>query len=171
MPVDAGDRMRPMIAGDLDMVLAWRNHPEVRRFMFSSGEIGRDTHYAWFERASVDPDRTLLIFERQDAPAGFVSFERVDGGCIADWGFYLAPDAPRGTGGALGLHALAYAFDDAKYHKVCGRVIAFNERSAAFHLKLGFRHEGVLRDQYFDGSHYHDVICFGMLGAERPQRN
>lgn len=170
MSVDVGDRMRSMVPDDLDMVFTWRNHPEVRRFMFSSGEIERDAHYAWFERASANPDRTLLIFERQDGPAGFVSFERV--GCgIADWGFYLAPDAPRGTGGALGLHALAYAFENAKYHKVCGRVIAFNERSAAFHLKLGFQREGVLRDQYFDGSHYHDVICFGMLGAERPQRN
>lgn len=160
-----------MVAADLDMVLAWRNHPEVRRFMFSSGEIGHDTHRAWFGRASVDPDRTLLIFERKDGPAGFVSFERFGEGGIADWGFYLAPDAPRGTGRVLGHHALAYAFEDARYHKVCGRVIAFNKRSAAFHLKLGFQREGVLRDQYFDGSHYHDVICFGMLAAERPQRN
>lgn len=169
MPVDAGDRLRPMAANNLDMVLAWRNHPEVRRFMFSNTEIGREEHIAWFERASVDPDRKLLIFEQGDVPLGFVSFERVGKGAIADWGFYLAPDAPRGTGGALGRQALGHAFGDAGFHKLCGRVIAFNERSVAFHLKLGFHREGVLREQHFDGSRYHDVICFGMLGTERPE--
>lgn len=171
MPIETGDRLRPMVMDDLDLVLTWRNHPEVRRFMLKSGEITRDTHYAWFERASLDADRTLLIFERNDSPSGFVSLECVGLGGVANWGFYLAPDARRGTGGALGFHALAYAFEKAKFHKVCGRVIAFNERSAAFHLKLGFHREGVLRDQHFDGLRYHNVICFGMLAGERPQLN
>lgn len=139
--------------------------------MRAIGEIARDMHISWFARASADADRTLLIFERRNSPTGFISFERVDGGNIADWGFYLAPTAPRGTGRALGSLALAHAFGDAKFHKVCGRVVAFNERSTAFHLKLGFHLEGILRDQHFDGSRYHDIICFGILADERRQGN
>jgi len=163
---NVGDRLRPMTADDLETVLAWRNHPQVRRCMFSSGEIAPDEHAAWFARASVDTDRMLLIFERDGDPSGFVSFDGTAKGGVVDWGFYLAPEAPRGTGAVLGRHALDYAFVDNGFHKVCGRVIGFNRRSAAFHLKLGFQQEGILREQHFDGSCYHDVVCFGMLGVE-----
>lgn len=139
--------------------------------MFSSEEISRASHSSWFERVSDDPAKTLMIFERDEKPMGFVNFDLIGKGAIADWGFYVSPDAPRGVGRALGALALAYAFDQAKFHKVCGRVIAFNRRSVAFHEKLGFHHEGVLRHHHFDGMHYHDVVCFGMLAKDRLHEN
>jgi UDP-4-amino-4,6-dideoxy-N-acetyl-beta-L-altrosamine N-acetyltransferase len=51
-------------------------------------------------------------------------------------------------------------------HKLCGQALAFNERSIRFHQNLGFRREGVLRQQHFDGEQYHDVVCFGLLASE-----
>ena len=84
-------------------------------------------------------------------------------GGIADWGFYAAPDAPHGTGSALGHAVLQHAFQTLKLHKLCGQAIAFNERSIRFHLKLGFLKEGLFQKQHFDGNNYHDVWCFGLL--------
>ena len=158
--------LRPMVREDLTRVLAWRNHPEVRRYMYTRHEIGLDEHTRWFERASVDPARHLLIFERDGLPLGYVQFHRVAPGEIADWGFYVAPDAPGGTGRHLGECALDHAFGALKLHKVCGQALAFNERSIQFHLRQGFRQEGRLREQHFDGREYHDIVCFGLLAAE-----
>ena len=87
-------------------------------------------------------------------------------GGIADWGFYAAPDAPKGTGRKLGASALTYAFARLELHKVCGQALDFNERSIHFHLRLGFQQEGVLREQHFDGEQYHGIVCFGLLATE-----
>ncbi|MHC6224578.1 UDP-4-amino-4,6-dideoxy-N-acetyl-beta-L-altrosamine N-acetyltransferase [Pseudomonas sp. X10] len=158
--------VRPMTADDLERVLQWRNHPDVRRYMYTQHEIALDEHRRWFENSQRNAARHLLIFERQGVPSGFVNITESTPGRIADWGFYLAPEAPRGTGRLLGQTALEFAFDDLCLHKVCGQALGFNERSVRFHLALGFTQEGVLRDQHFDGEHYHAVIHFGLLHEE-----
>ena len=158
--------VRPMADTDVERVLAWRNHLEVRRYMYTQHEITLDEHQLWFERARQDPRKHLLIFEVDDQALGFVSFRELDSGATADWGFYAAPDAPKGSGRELGRVALDHAFNDIKLHKVCAQALAYNERSIEFHQSLGFQQEGTLRDQHFDGEHYHHVICFGLLSHE-----
>lgn len=155
-----------MNQGDMNQVLAWRNHSEVRRYMYSQHEISVEEHAQWFARASQDPEKHLLMFEINMTPRGFINIHQIASGGIADWGFYLAPDAPKGTGLALGQAALKYAFKVVSVNKLCGQALAFNERSIRFHLNLGFQREGVLRQQHFDGQQYHDVVCFGILAQE-----
>ncbi|HEY9090051.1 UDP-4-amino-4,6-dideoxy-N-acetyl-beta-L-altrosamine N-acetyltransferase [Parasphingorhabdus sp.] len=165
MPANT-DFVRRMCQDDLDMVRSWRNHPDVRKFMYKNHEISAEEHSAWFSKAKCDPKRHLLVYEHQNQATGFINLHQVADGGIADWGFYLAPDAKPGTGAKMGLCALDYAFTTAGFHKICGQAIAYNERSSNFHLKLNFRKEGILREQHFDGSRYHDVICFGLLKDE-----
>lgn len=160
-----------MNQADMDQVLAWRNHPEVRRFMYSQLEISAEEHAQWFARASQDPERHLLMFEINKSPLGFINIHLIASGGIADWGFYVAPDAAKGTGRSLGQAALRYAFEAAGVNKLCGQALASNERSIRFHLNLGFQREGILRQQRFDGQQYHDVFCFGMLAREWQQTN
>lgn len=164
-------RIRPMELADLESVLAWRNHPEVRRYMYRQHDISLDEHRRWYELASKDQQRHLLIYEDGSTPLGFINIHEIMPGGIADWGFYAAPDAPKGTGRALGKAALSYAFVESGMHKLCGQAIAFNKRSIQFHQKLGFTQEGILRQQYFDGQQYHDVLCFGLLANEWQERN
>ena len=155
-----------MIDDDLEMVLGWRNHPEIRRYMFTHHEITIDEHRRWFMRNSLDASRRLLIFILNGEALGFVHFSGVAKGAIADWGFYAAPDAPKGTGRKLGGAALKYGFQAEGLHKICGQALDYNQPSIRFHQMLGFRQEGVLRDQHLDGATYHSVICFGLLRLE-----
>lgn len=161
------ERVRPMTEADLDQVLAWRNHLQVRRFMYTQHEISSDEHRHWYAKASTDENRHLLIYEDRGVAQGFVAFTRTSAGSpVADWGFYLAPDAARGTGGRLGRAALDHAFAELALHKVNGQALGYNERSIRFHERLGFNREGCLRQQYFDGQTFHDVILFGLLASE-----
>jgi UDP-4-amino-4,6-dideoxy-N-acetyl-beta-L-altrosamine N-acetyltransferase len=151
---------------DLSMVIAWRNHADVRRFMFTQHEISLDEHRNWFAKASLDPSRSLLIVEEAGQAIGYVQFSKVEDGGIADWGFFVRPDAPKGTGRKLGTMALNHAFGPLKLHKVCGQAIASNQASIAFHQRLGFVLEGVLRDQQRINGTYHSLHCFGLLATE-----
>jgi UDP-4-amino-4,6-dideoxy-N-acetyl-beta-L-altrosamine N-acetyltransferase len=158
--------LRPMNEEDLEVVLAWRNHPDIRRYMFTRHEITLDEHRRWFRRSSRDAARRLLIFASNGEARGFVHFNGVAAGGIADWGFYAAPDAPKATGRALGRAALRYGFQVEGLHKVCGQALEFNLPAIRFHRALGFQQEGVLRDQHRDGASYHAVVCFGLLQVE-----
>jgi UDP-4-amino-4,6-dideoxy-N-acetyl-beta-L-altrosamine N-acetyltransferase len=155
-----------MTEADLEQVLSWRNHPDVRRYMYTTHEIGLDEHRKWFAGASTNSATDLMIYENEGQARGFVNITRTPCPKLADWGFYLAPDAPKGTGRSLGGLALAYAFGVLGLHKICGQALSFNERSITFHKALGFTKEGDLRDQHFDGDEFHDVVCFGLLKYE-----
>ena len=158
--------LRPLTEPDLALVRGWRNHESVRRFMYTQHEIAEQEHRDWFARCEQDPLRHLLVYECDDQPRGFVHFTVQTAGKVADWGFYIAPEAPRGTGTGLGRQALEYGFQRLALHKICGQALGFNQRSIDFHRKMGFCQEGVLRDQHFDGQQFHDVICFGLLDSE-----
>jgi UDP-4-amino-4,6-dideoxy-N-acetyl-beta-L-altrosamine N-acetyltransferase len=158
--------VRPMEERDLKRVFSWRMHPEVRRYMFTQDEISFEEHVRWFAKASQDPRRQLLVFEIGSTPLGFISICKIEAGGVAEWGFYSAPEAPKGTGRELGRVVLQHTFQVTGVHKICGKTLIANERSIQFHLSLGFVCEGVLRQHHFDGKIYHDVVCFGLLAGE-----
>lgn len=152
------------------MVLAWRNHPAVRGFMLTQHEISLEEHRQWFARVKLDKTRQQLIVMDGTVPLGFVQFNSVSHGGIADWGFYVRPDALKGDGTKLGQAALMHGFNIIGLHKVCGQAIEGNTASIAFHQKMGFREEGLLRDQQRMGHHYHTLVCFGLLAKEWTER-
>lgn len=158
--------IRSMTLEDIELVLAWRNHPEVRRFMFSQAEISINEHRAWYEKSATDPRRHLLIYEENNIPLGFVNVIETSEGGIADWSFHVSPSSPKGTGTKLGLAALNYSFGVLRLHKVCGQVLDYNDRSIKLHQRLGFAQEGLLRDQFYDGHSYYSVYCFGLIGSD-----
>jgi UDP-4-amino-4,6-dideoxy-N-acetyl-beta-L-altrosamine N-acetyltransferase len=162
--------LRPMTEADLVPVLQWRNDPGVRDYMYTSHIIGLNEHRNWFFAASKNPAINLLIYEYYGQACGFVNITRTRCSVVADWGFYLSPDAKKGAGRSLGEAALTYAFEVLELHKLSGEALGFNKRSIAFHRALGFIEEGRLRDQYFDGAMYQDVVCFGLLKPEWQAR-
>jgi UDP-2,4-diacetamido-2,4,6-trideoxy-beta-L-altropyranose hydrolase len=132
-------QLRPMEEHDLALVLKWRNTPSIREHMLNSHDITPNDHLAWFRSAGMDPDRQLLIAEWMGCPIGFVQFSGLREKLQSEWGFYAAPNAPKGSGTLLGRLALRHAFDNLMLPKLRGRVLPENIASINFHLKLGFR--------------------------------
>lgn len=158
--------LRPMTKEDLELVFEWRNAPQIRDFMLTQQEITFADHLEWFNSASKNPTRVLLIFEADDMPTGHINFKMGVSGRVADWGFYTAPDAPKGTGRIMGATALQFGFAALGLHKICGQVLDFNIASLKMHEALGFIREGVLRQhQYINGS-WCDITCYGLLAQE-----
>ena len=152
------------------MVLAWRNHPAVRTLMLTQHEISLEEHRQWFARVKFDKTRQQLIVMDGLAPLGFVQFNPAIQGGIADWGFYVQPDAPKGSGTKLGKAALRHGFNMVGLYKVCGQAIESNAASIAFHHKLGFREEGRLETQQRICDRYQTLVRFGLLAKEWQEK-
>lgn len=158
-------RLRPIARGDVDLLLTWRNAPHIRRWMYTDHLISREEHLAWFERIRTTEGARPLIFECAGDPLGLVNFVDIRAGRErGSWGFYLAEeDPPRGMGTKLGVLALEYAFEQLGLRKLCAEVLANNERSLAFHWKLGFRDEETLVQHVVKDGRPEDVKALGLM--------
>ena len=155
-----------MCVDDADMVLSWRNHPEIRKFMLTQHEIPKEEHLKWFENAQHDADTRLQIFSDNGTPFGFINFKIEAEHQRADWGFYISPDAPKGSGMRMGKAALSYSVKYLKLHKLCGYALAFNSASIRFHKKMGFLQEAMLKQHVYVNGEFHDLISFGLIFSE-----
>ncbi|GGO85148.1 hypothetical protein GCM10011348_33030 [Marinobacterium nitratireducens] len=163
--------LRPLTYADLELVLSWRNSFEVRSCMFSNVEITLEEHLEWFEQSSNNPNTHLMVIERDRRASGCVNITQVSDGKISDWSFHTAPGSEKGTGYLLCKLAMNYAFGILGMRKLNAQVLGFNEKSIAIHEKLGFRQEGLLRDNFYRDGKYIDVLLFGMTESDWRARH
>lgn len=164
------DELRVLSRADLPEIRAWRNHPEINKFMFSQHTITEAEHLAWFEASQDNPLRYLFAYNEQNEMKGFVQVQQKSlDSQVFEWGFYISPNAIKGTGSRMAKQAILMVFSELKATKLYGEALSFNKPSIRLHEKLGFIKEGVLRKQHFLNNQYHDVHCFGMLKHEWQQ--
>ncbi len=141
--------LRRAVDADAATILRWRNHPEVRRVMFTEHEISAAEHARWWASLKTRDDYQLLVIEHKATPCGVVTFSRcADDNTAWLWGFYLDPD-----GFADGLErlrawngmevaSLAWAQAQLAANEVRCEVFAFNTAVLQMHLRHRFRETG-----------------------------
>lgn len=129
--------LRPAVDTDRDIVLTWRNHPEVRAVSLTTHEITPEEHAKWWEAALADPRRHILIFDE----CGVVIFDLREE--PASWSFYLDVEGlGRGLLAAwmrLEQAAVDYAFGTLGLTRLGGEQLASNKQVIALHRRFGFR--------------------------------
>lgn len=156
---------------ELELVYKWRNDVRVREYMFNSDEINEIDHKVWFENSVNDPSRHLLLACRDSKPFGFAQFKISVCKTVADWGFYVDPNGPKGQGAILGNCVLEYGFEEIGLRRVYAEVLESNGRSLSLHTRLGFTCEGILRNHYEKNGIYLNVSMFGLLSSEWKSSN
>lgn len=167
-------RLRPLERADGPQVLAWRNSPEVARWMYGDHVITDAEHARWLESVmaaqdSPSPDQFYWIVEVEGAPAGvanLVAIDRANG--RAEWAYYLADPAMRGrgVGAAVEFAVLSHVFGPLGLNKLCCEVLAENTAVIALHESFGFRREALFRDHVRKAGARRDVIGLGLLAGD-----
>jgi len=67
--------MRTAMADDSERLFAWRNDPVIRAVSRNSDFINWEDHSRWFASLLNDPNRVLLIGQREGVPIGVVRFD------------------------------------------------------------------------------------------------
>lgn len=152
-PAPPDTTLRPATDADAATVLAWRNHPDVRRVMFTDHVISAAEHAAWWQRVRASADHHVLVLRHGDLDCGVVTFTRDDGDGGPGtwlWGFYLDPsafDSPlqqlRAWSG-METASLQWASDQLKARRLNCEVFAFNQAVLALHKRYRF----IERDRY-----------------------
>jgi len=166
--------LRTIERDDAPFIVENSNDPGMRRY---TGHRLPDT-IDRIEATFIDDDAdgvSLLVCTGED-PVGLVGLaprsptSRTVFGLtgVGELGLWITPGAQgNGYGKSAAQAVITYAFDDLRFHKVSARVFSFNEPSRAlFEDALGFREEGVQRDEIYLDGEFHDVHYYGILEAE-----
>lgn len=158
--------LREIDAHTQGLIREWRNQSFIRLMMFSQDIISEESHKQWLASIKNNPQKYVKIFFYDEVPLGVVTFNKVND-ALFEWGFYIGEQsAPKGMGTILGVVALDYYFSKVNSHKLCAEVLSYNEKSLAFHEKLGFVSEGILRKHYQQKNDFYDVHLFGIFKDE-----
>lgn len=142
--------LRPATAGDGEDLLSWRNDPVTRANSLDTAEVGRDHHFAWMARALGDPERVLLIAERDGGKLGMVRFDRC---CPGEWRVSISV-APAARGRGIGLALLSAAI--LRLERQHGPAVLYAEiRAANRPSQRIFEACGFVRDDSDDGVFYY----------------
>lgn len=164
-------KLRGIKQQELELMLGWRNAPNVRANMYTRHEISMDEHLAWWARTQQRDDQRYFMYEADEIPLGIVGFNGIDRtGENSSWAFYASPEAPKGTGSKMEFLALDCAFDELGLHKLHCEVLAFNAPVIKLHQKFGFSVEGILREHHKIDEDFVDIYRLGLLASEWTEK-
>lgn len=160
-------KLRDIQQCELELMLSWRNAPNVRANMYTRHEISLAEHLSWWSRTQDREDQKYYMFESENIPIGIVGFTGIDKtNRNSSWAFYASPEAPKGTGSKMEFLALDCAFQELNLHKLHCEVLAYNAPVIKLHQKFGFSVEGILREQHKVDQEFVDIFRLGLLTSE-----
>ncbi|MCI3134710.1 UDP-4-amino-4,6-dideoxy-N-acetyl-beta-L-altrosamine N-acetyltransferase [Phenylobacterium aquaticum] len=166
-PVDV--RLRPATFADAARMLAWRNQPEVARWMYSDHVITPEEHGRFMAGALVDPARRYWIIELDGEPVGLANLVDISAeNRKCSWAYYLASPSVRGKGvGAfVEVWVIEHVFGALGLNKLCCEVLVENEAVWKMHESFGFQREALYRAHVWKGGEPRDVVGLGLLARD-----
>ncbi|WP_020560574.1 UDP-4-amino-4,6-dideoxy-N-acetyl-beta-L-altrosamine N-acetyltransferase [Thiofilum flexile] len=158
--------LRSIKEDELELILSWRNHPDIRTHMYNQHEISINEHLKWWQNIKESKTDKYFIYELSETAFGVISFNNINhANRNSAWGFYRAPYAPKGTGTKMEFLMLEYGFNEIGLNKIYCDVLSTNP-SLNIHKKFGFITEGIFREQYLQKNNLIDVYRLGILRKE-----
>jgi RimJ/RimL family protein N-acetyltransferase len=166
---------------DLPLFVKWFNDPEVRRNLLITAPMSIHQEERWFETtlARHIDEHPLTIEVQTDAgwePAGntgFMAVNRQEGS--AEVGIFIGDQRfwNQGFGTEAMQLMVNHGFNDLNLHRIFLQVFDSNPRAIRAYEKVGFQHEGRLREAHFLEGRHVDVLVMSILKHEweKPQEN
>jgi RimJ/RimL family protein N-acetyltransferase len=171
---------------NIEQMRQWRNDPSMRKYFREYKDISKDKQEAWYKERGNNTNPSHVYFQIMEISSviPYVSsaydVEQINkrtliGSCglhYIDWrlrssefGIFLGTS----RGGGKGKEALTlmfdYGFKELNLHKIWGEVYD-NNSSIGLYRHIGFKDDGILRDNYFHEGKYGNSYMISMLENE-----
>lgn len=163
--------LRPISYEDTDDIVRWRNRNAVRNNFIFREQFTKDIHEKWMKEkvAKKQVYQFIIIEKKTNKKIGSVYLRDVDSANQkCEFGIFIGEEEFLGRG--LGTEAakliLHFAFEELRVNKVFLRLLAENQRAYKSYLKVGFKEEGMSRQDVLIDGLFHDVIFMSILRGE-----
>lgn len=167
-------RLRAAERSDLENFVRWLNDPEVRAGLTLYLPMSMAEEERWFENMLDRPqEEHPLVIEARDgegwSPIGNCGFHQIEWRSrTAEVGIFIGEKDlwNRGLGTEVMHLLLRHGFESLNLNRVALRVYEDNPRAIRAYEKVGFVHEGRLRQAMYKTGRYVDILLMSVLRAE-----
>lgn len=126
------------------MILEWRNHPDIRKWMYNQYEISLDEHLNFIESLKNKKDKLYFLVKKNSKYIGVIDFYDIDNNKKeAKFGLYKNPyEKTVGIGKILIETVIEFAFNILKLKKLKLEVFNENKKARNLYKRYNFRKIG-----------------------------
>lgn len=160
-----GVRLIPVNETHAENMFHWMDDPEIRRHLGLRREPTLEKTVEWIQNATANPEtiRAFAILSG-NAHVGNVVLDRFDRFLsTARFFIYIGENRGTGLGRAATRAVVEEGFGTLGLHKIWLTVHRGNLRAINAYLDVGFKIEGVLRDEFLLDGNRVDVFYMGIL--------
>lgn len=161
-------RLRPLEREDLRFVHELDNNESVMHYWFEEPYEAYDELSDLYEKHIHDQSERRFVVVHGEESVGLVELVEINHiHRRADFQIIISPEYQgKGYATKAVLLAMGYAFKTLNLHKLSLVVDCENERAINIYRKLGFKEEGLLRQEYFADGRYRDAYCMAVFQNE-----
>ena len=119
-----------------EMVLEWRNHKDIRKYMYNQETILLENHLKYIKLLKISKDKRYFLVKRDFDCIGVIYFTEIKkDSCY--FGLYSKPNL-KGVGDTLLKTIIDYAFNNLKIKTLKLEVLESNIRAIKLYKRFGF---------------------------------
>ena len=158
--------IRHITENDTEKIIEWRNKPSVNQYFIYRDTFTRESHLNWYHnRVQTGEVAQFMIMANEEA-IGSAYLRDIDyKNKKCEFGIFIGEESNcgKGFGKIASKLVINYAFNELKINKIFLRVFSTNSRAIKCYEKIGFKQEGLFReDVIIDGIPY-DLIFMAIL--------
>lgn len=157
--------LRDFCESDIEKKIEWINNPENNTYLHYDIPLCYDKTLNWFRNKNNDI-RLDCVIEYNDLPVGLIGLLAIDKN-NKKTEIYLSMGETAYKGRGIATKAVqiltAYAFENLKMHKVYSNTDGKNIPAQRLFEKLGYKREGIFRDDMIFKGEYIDRYRYAIL--------
>ena len=126
-----------LTSNEKEMVLAWRNHPNIKRWMYTQEDISLENHLNFIKSLENNNEKLYFLVKKEDEYIGVIDFTNITTN-KAEIGLYAKPSL-RGVGSVLMESIIDYGFNVLKVDALISEVFEHNESAIRLYEKFDFK--------------------------------
>lgn len=145
------------------MILSWRNHPSIKRWMYNNDDILLENHLNFIETLKSCADKLYFLVKQNSSYIGVIDFTNINKESkSSEFGLYANPfEKVAGIGRILEECCIKYAFEILKLDKMMLEVFSDNVQVRNLHKKFNFKETTVKT------VNNKEVICMELKNEDR----
>ena len=160
--------LREIEEEDLNLIVKWRNNPEIIRGFFSYLPLSKVKQRKWYEKYLNDDTQQTFIIElkKEKTPIGTVGLTNIDyKNQKAELGILIDRSYQNKGLGKEALNLLIkFAFDEMNIRKIKALVFKENEPAIKLYKSCEFIEEGILKKEVYKNGEFKDVMIMALFG-------
>ena len=171
MKLDECIRIRPITEDDTDLIVKWRNESFVRKNFIYQDDFTKEGHLTWYHEQILTKNVYQFIISNiaENKDIGSIYLRDIDLlNQKAEYGIFIGESdfLGKGIGTEAGRQLLDFAFNTLGLNKVYLRAFSFNKQAITSYEKIGFKVDGVFRDDVYINGTFQDIVFMSILKGE-----